>query len=91
MIKFYNQVNLFLGKREKGNAFLLLLLSILTSLFEVAGIVSILPFMAVLSSPEIIDSNKYINLVYNYFNFTETNYFLVFLGLSSNKVWTVSS
>ena len=50
------------------------------AILEVAGIASIMPFIAVVSNPEIIETNQWINLIYQIGGFTSTNSFLVFLG-----------
>ena len=42
------------------------------------GVASIFPLIAVLSSPEIIETNKYFNRVYQTLNFTSTNSFYFF-------------
>ena len=46
---------------------------------ETFGIVSIFPLVSVLSDPEIIQNNKYLNLTYEYFNFASIQSFLIFL------------
>ena len=70
-----------LSTKEKRKFKFLFLFFIITGIFEIAGIASIAPFMAVVSSPEIIQNNNYLNNVYNYFGFTSTNDFLVMLGV----------
>jgi ABC-type multidrug transport system fused ATPase/permease subunit len=53
------------------------------ALMEVVGIASILPFMAVLSEPEKIQTNKYLYTLYQYFSFQNVNSYLIFLGVMS--------
>jgi len=50
-------------------------------LFEVAGIVSILPFLSVAINKEIVFENEYLNAIYNYLNFTNVDSFLFSLGV----------
>ena len=70
-----------LSTKEKRKFKFLFIFFIITGIFEIAGIASIAPFMAVVSSPEIIQNNNYLNNFYNYFGFTSTNDFLVMLGV----------
>jgi ABC-type bacteriocin/lantibiotic exporter with double-glycine peptidase domain len=44
-------------------------------------IASLIPFISVISDPSLIVGNQYLNLIYNYFEFTNNNNFIVFLGL----------
>ena len=46
---------------------------------ETFGIVSIFPLVSVLSNPELIQSNEYLNFLYQYFNFKSNDSFLIFL------------
>ena len=71
-----------LSGKEQRRLKLLFLAFIVTGLFEIAGIASIAPFMAVVSSPEIIQDNHYLNSVYVYFEFNNTNEFLIMLGVT---------
>jgi ATP-binding cassette, subfamily B, bacterial PglK len=71
-----------LNAKEKRKLRLLFVAFILTGIFEIAGIASIAPFMAVVSSPEIIQDNHYLNTIYMYFEFANTNDFLVVLGVA---------
>ncbi len=48
---------------------------------EVLGIASILPFMAVLAHPEVLDTNQWLRVGYDGLGFQETTSYLFFLGL----------
>ena len=50
-------------------------------LFEVVGVTTIVPFIAVVVSPELVYENIYLSQVYNFFNFQSVNRFIVFLGV----------
>ena len=50
---------------EKKEALFLLFLVLVTSMFDVLGIASILPFIAILLNPEIINTNEFLNFLYN--------------------------
>ena len=54
------------------------------AIMEMLGVASILPFIAVLSNPSIVESNSLLSLLYNqsrYFGVENLNQFLFFLGL----------
>ncbi|MEC4685995.1 MAG: ABC transporter ATP-binding protein [Nitrospirota bacterium] len=51
-------------------------------LTEITGIVSIAPFMGIVSNPEIIHTNKYLSQVYNALGFSSSNQFLFFSGVA---------
>ena len=53
---------LTLSERKQGA--LVLLLIIIVSFIDTIGVASIFPFLALLSNPELIETNKYINLIY---------------------------
>lgn len=52
-----------LDSRNRRRVYLLLLLTFLTAAIEVVGIGSVAPFIAVLTDPDIIQSNPYLNLL----------------------------
>ena len=62
----YKKLLYLLSPQEKKKAILLLGAFIVMAIFEMIGVVSILPFMAVLMSPEIIETNFILNIAYNY-------------------------
>ena len=69
-----------LSEHERGQGLLLLLLSVLIAIFDAVGVASILPFMAVMSDPEVISKNDLLSQLYEYFAFSSEKDFLVFLG-----------
>jgi ABC-type multidrug transport system fused ATPase/permease subunit len=74
-----NILSLLTGK-ERRQLFWLSLAIVLMGLVEVAGIASIMPFMAVVGNPEVVEKNQWINWFYRSGGFTSTDSFLVFLG-----------
>lgn len=70
-----------LSPKQRLQAGALFMLTTSVAFFELIGVASILPFMAVLSSPETIDTNKIINKVYILFGFQNHQNFLIFLGV----------
>ena len=78
MIK--NLVELFsnLTKQDKRKIIFLQILTIFMSFAEVLSIMAFGPFMTLITNPDIIHTNEYINGVYNYFNFENTKSFIIF-------------
>ena len=71
-----------LSPRERRNAALLLLMILVMALLDVVGVASIMPFIAVLANPAVIQSNPKIALVYQWLGFSSPDYFLFFLGVA---------
>jgi ATP-binding cassette, subfamily B, bacterial PglK len=69
-----------LTPKERRSFYFVMCLMLVVGFFEMVGVASILPFMAVLSKPEIIESNVYLAWLYDVFGFESNNTFLIFLG-----------
>lgn len=70
-----------LSPDERAQAMFLLVVIVLMALLDTVGVASIMPFMAVLSNPELIQSNEILAVAYTTLGFTSTRSFLFFLGL----------
>ena len=73
-----------LTAKERNQATILLIMILTMALLEMLGLVSILPFMAMLSNPEIIETNKFIKKIYDFstiFRVQNSHQFLFFLGI----------
>jgi len=70
-----------LSSNEKKKAIGLLFMISIMAVLDVIGVASIMPFMAVVATPETIESNVYLNFAFNYFNFKNYDDFLYFLGV----------
>ncbi|MCB2216842.1 ABC transporter ATP-binding protein [Desulfofustis glycolicus] len=80
MFDIVRKVLLLLDRKEKKQLLVLFLLLSFSSLIEVAGIGSIMPFIAIVTNSEIIAENSYLEAVYRFFNFTSHNHFIIFVG-----------
>lgn len=67
---------------ERRYGCLLLAMILIMALLDVMGVASIMPFMSVLSKPEMVHTNRYLSQIYNYFGFENTQHFLFFLGIA---------
>jgi len=65
---------------ERSKVVWLLLMTVVVGSIEVAGIASIMPFIAVVSNPEIIHTNKHLSYIYNMLGFDSINNFIVMIG-----------
>ena len=74
-----NLLTLF-TKRDLRNFILIFFGILLTGVFEVIGIASIAPFMAIVSSPELAQENEYLALFYNFTNAKSHKEFVIILG-----------
>jgi len=70
------------NKNDKRNFCLILFLFFFSSILDLVGVVSILPFLSVLTEPEIINENIFLIKLNSYLNL-EVEEFVIFLGLVS--------
>ncbi len=70
-----------LSAREKVYLYLLFAAMVGMAGFEMAGIASIMPFMAVVVGPDVIQTNRWLKLAYDFGGFTSLQSFLFFLGM----------
>lgn len=71
-----------LDQSERQKAIVLMLMIIVMAFLDVVGIASIMPFMAVLADPDIINQNQYLSEIYQLLSFSNQKTFLFFLGIS---------
>ncbi len=65
---------------ERRNLVLLSILTVSLAFVELVGIGSIMPFLAVATNPEIVETNRYLNWAYTTFGFDSTDTFMIVLG-----------
>lgn len=70
-----------LSFREKIFLYLLLVALIGLAAIELLGIASIMPFMAVVASPDIVHTNRWLKIAYDFCGFDNLRSFLFFLGM----------
>ena len=70
-----------LRPRERRNFVLVLLGACLMGVIEIAGVGSIMPFIAVAASPDTIFATPILNAVYDFFGFASPRSFLIFLAI----------
>lgn len=83
-MKPFTKLLYFLNPNERRQAVLVLFMSLLTALLDTIGVASILPFVAVLSNPSVVETNTLLNTIFlNSINFGVENsqQFLFVLGV----------
>ena len=66
---------------ERRKALLLLGMVFLMALIDAIGVASIMPFIAVLANPSLVETNNIFSSIYSYFEFSDTQSFLFYLGV----------
>lgn len=77
--------------RERFQAFLIFVASLVTAFAQAFGVASIFPFINVVMNPDIVQQNKWLSLLYDKGNFTEINSFIFFLGIAVFLIVVFSS
>ena len=67
-------------KKDLNSAIWIFIGMIILGILEVVGVVSIVPFMAVVANPQIVEENEYLNMIYVLGEFDNHSDFSVFLG-----------
>ncbi len=80
MIKSIKNLIDILPPEERGKSLYLILLLIIMAILEIIGISSVMPFLAVISNPQIINQNKWLALAYSLLKFENTQQFLFTTG-----------
>ena len=83
-MQIYKKLIYLLTHKERKSGVFLLFLLLIVALLDMIGVASILPFMAVLANPSLIETNIFL---INIFQFSKTfgvenkQQFLIFLGI----------
>ncbi|WP_017941964.1 MULTISPECIES: ABC transporter ATP-binding protein [unclassified Thioalkalivibrio] len=83
MLQTLRKLNALLDPRDRGKVGLLVILMIVTAFMQTAGIASVMPFLAVLSDPNMVHDNDMLRMAYEWLGFESTSSFLYFLGVAA--------
>lgn len=83
MFSSLKQLWQILSPLDKRKVFYVLVLVMGMAFIESAGVVSIMPFLAVLSNPEVVESNHYLKLLYGFTGASNKQNFILYLGFLS--------
>jgi len=80
MKTIYNLISL-LSSREKKEGFLLILLSLLMGIIDALGAASLMPFLSLISNPQIVEENQLLKLIQINSGITNYSNFIFLIGL----------
>jgi ATP-binding cassette, subfamily B, bacterial PglK len=89
----FKKILFLLDANEKKKGFLLLIMVIISAFLGMLGVVSILPFMAVITNPNIIETNLILNNLFqisNIFGVQSTENFIFALGILLFFIFIIS-
>jgi len=82
MVETFRKLLDLLTPAERRRSYLLVVLIFFEGLTQLIGIASILPFLAVLANPQVIETNHRLNALYTWLGFESTHGFLIFLAIA---------
>jgi ABC-type multidrug transport system fused ATPase/permease subunit len=91
MIRHWRMLLSIFSKRERLQIYLLLANAAVVGLIDVAGVASVMPFIAVLMDDDVIETNRYLSKAYALLGFESHNHFKVALALVSLGALIVSN
>lgn len=77
----FKKLSALLTRRDKQYLFGLVLFSIVISVIETVGISAVMPLISIATDFNVIHSNKYISMIYNFFNFSKEVDFVISFGI----------
>lgn len=80
MKKILREISYIFDRKQKRVMVLLLCAIFIGALFELLGVSLIMPLIQVISTPDMIEENRYLNMVYRAFGMKDTGSFFVFLA-----------
>ena len=78
----FKKIKKLFSKEEIKKLLGITVFSIIISFSEVVGLSTIVPFMAMVTNQNIIFENKYLKVIYNFFNFESTKNFIFYFGIT---------
>lgn len=91
MVKtFFRFLNLFSPKYKWG-VFLLFLSSIVAGFFEVLGVAMVFPFMMVLKTPEIVETNSLLKSISDFMNFTSPDQMIYLIAFVIGSIFAIKN
>jgi ABC-type multidrug transport system fused ATPase/permease subunit len=91
MIQSIKKLIEILPPEERGRALYLIFLLILMAILEIIGIGSVMPFLTVISNPQIIHQNRWLAWAYNLFRFEDPQQFLFIAGFFALIIFLVKN
>ena len=82
MLNTYLKLWAILDTRERRRALIVFALVLVVALVETGGVASIMPFIAVLSRPEVVETNHTLSTAYRFLGFRSREGFLLAMGVA---------
>ncbi|MCM3574705.1 ABC transporter ATP-binding protein/permease [Mesobacillus subterraneus] len=86
-----NKIMRLLGKDDKRKIAILFMMMIVAAVFETVGIGMIVPFVGIVTNPEMIQQHKVLSYLFNLFSFKSTEAFLIFAVIFLLSVFVVKN
>lgn len=83
MRDIHQKLSFMLGPIARRQSYRVFLLVVVMAAVEALGVASIMPFVAVLSNPSVVDTNPYLLWFNEHLGFSSTDSFLLFLGVAT--------
>jgi len=77
----FKKINTLLSKYDKKFLLALIFFSIIISLIETFAVSILMPFISIASNFDYIQNNKYMSVIYNFFNMTSELDFVIYFGV----------
>lgn len=90
MLAPYRKVFELLTPQEKRRGALVLVIVTLMAMLDVAGVASVMPFLSVMSNPEVVKTNEFLAALFDGLGFESRQRFLLALGLAAFAVVLLS-
>ena len=81
MFKYLLKLSKLFSSNDKLTIVYLFFLNILTSIFEIVGIASIVPFIGLISDPDFLNKYDFLENIYNYFELSYQQS-IIYTGIS---------
>ena len=82
MIQVFRKLWWLLDPKARLRAAGVLAVFLVVAIFEVVGVASIMPFIAVLANPDLVETNRYLSTVFDVLGFSSRDSFVLFLGFA---------
>ncbi|MCG5495338.1 ABC transporter ATP-binding protein [Ectothiorhodospira variabilis] len=87
MLEIIRKTGRLIDRRDRSKVIILMVLMIFTAFMQTAGVASVMPFLAVLSEPEMVYTNSTLHWLFEWLGFESTSNFLYFLGVAAFVVF----
>lgn len=91
LIKIIKELGFILDKQQKKKFFLVMFIILLGSAFELIGVSAILPFIQVLTTPDVLKENPLISPILNILHIQNSNDLLILTGIGLMLIYILKN